>query len=193
MSSTWNDYYKKVSKRPAHPILKLALEKTKVVGKAYDLGAGSGVDTKYLIENNWKVVAVDKEKASADYIRELIPSHRNLKVKTKGFENLELTKSDLIFGGASFPFCQPSDFNKFWSCMHSSLKKGGILAGNLFGHNDSWAKPYKKKMSFQNHKQISKLFKGFDILFFDELEEDRLTALGREKHCHIYSFVLKKL
>ncbi|OUR93470.1 hypothetical protein A9Q84_18525 [Halobacteriovorax marinus] len=193
MTSTWKDYYDKVSKRSTHPILKIALGHSTKIGKAYDLGAGAGVDTKHLIENDWKVVAIDKEKSSAKYIKALIPSHKNLKVKTKGFEELKLTKSDLIFGSASFPFCHPLDFNKFWNDMSSSLKKGGILAGNLFGHNDTWAKSFKDRMSFQNHKQISKLFNGFDILFFDELEEDRPTAMGREKHWHIYSFVLRKL
>ena len=36
------------------------------------------------------------------------------------------------------------------------------------------------------------LFKNFDIIHFKEIEEDRKTALGVEKHWHIYDVIAKK-
>jgi hypothetical protein len=48
-------------------------------------------------------------------------------------------------------------------------------------------------MSFQNENSLIELFKDYDIIFFDELEEDKETALGTMKHWHIYSFILRKL
>ncbi|MFT6071023.1 MAG: SAM-dependent methyltransferase [Bacteriovoracaceae bacterium] len=193
MGNSWEDYYKKVSKRKEHPVLRIALDMLSKKGLAYDLGAGAGVDSNYLARNGWRVIAVDQEQASIDFINKTTKDSRSVKAVRSNFESIDLKECDLIFGAASFPFCRAEEFNKFWENMKNALVKDGVLAGNLFGVNDTWAIKNDKTMTFLDHDSISKLFKGFDIMYFDEVEEDRKTALGNLKHWHIYSFVLKRI
>lgn len=193
MGKSWEDYYKKVSNRKEHPILRTALDMVSKKGLAYDLGAGAGVDSNYLAKNEWRVIAVDQEQASIDFIKKVTRDSSSVKAVCSSFESIDLEKCDLIFGAASFPFCKAKEFNKFWKKMKNALVKDGILAGNLFGINDTWAIRNNKRMTFLDHDSISKLFDGFDIMYFDEVEEDRKTALGNLKHWHFYSFVLKKM
>lgn len=47
-------------------------------------------------------------------------------------------------------------------------------------------------MVFLLKKEVLELFKNFDIIHFEEIEEDRKTALGVEKHWHIYDVIAKK-
>ena len=65
--------------------------------------------------------------------------------------------------------------------------------GNFFGLNDSWAK-IKKEMTFLSKEQTLDLFKNsFEIIYFNEIEKDGKTGLGKEKHWHIYNVIAKKI
>lgn len=59
------------------------------------------------------------------------------------------------------------------------------------GEKDSW-KNLKKHMTFLNKNEILNLLKDFDMISFEEIEEDGKTALGRIKHWHIYEVIAKK-
>lgn len=190
----WLNYYKKVNDRPVHPILKIALQHIKHGRLAYDLGAGSGVDSRFLARKGWEVVAVDKEKSAIEFIQNSILGERvNLTAVCGSFEKIKLAESDLIFSSASLPFCNPKKFEKVWKKINASLKIGGIFAGTLFGEKDSWAKEYRKKMTFLSSQQLYRLLEGYDVLFYDQFEQDRPSALGPLKHWHFHSFVFKKL
>lgn len=61
----------------------------------------------------------------------------------------------------------------------------------FFGTKDSWVE-IKPKMVFLSKTEVLELFKDFDIIHFKEIEEDKKTALGVEKHWHIYDVIAKK-
>lgn len=61
----------------------------------------------------------------------------------------------------------------------------------FFGIKDSWVET-KPKVVFLLKEKVLALFKNFDIIHFKEIEEDRKTALGVEKHWHIYVVIAKK-
>lgn len=64
--------------------------------------------------------------------------------------------------------------------------------GNFFGLNDSWAK-IEKQMVFLSKEQVLALFKdSFNIIYFDELEKESKTGLGKIKHWHIYNVIAQK-
>lgn len=70
--------------------------------------------------------------------------------------------------------------------------KNGYFVGNFFGLNDSWAK-IKKEMVFLSKEQILDLFKNsFEIIYFNEIEKDGKTGLGKLKHWHVYNVIAKK-
>jgi len=55
MKKKWHRYYKITSGLKVHPILELALEFVDSPGVAYDMGAGAGIEVKYLLERGWTV------------------------------------------------------------------------------------------------------------------------------------------
>lgn len=70
--------------------------------------------------------------------------------------------------------------------------RNGYFTGNFFGLNDSWTK-IEKEMVFLSKEQILDLFKDFfEILHFNEFENDGKTALGKMKHWHIYNVIAKR-
>lgn len=191
MENKWFDYYKKVASREPDSILKLVINNhCPIDGIAYDMGCGAGDDTKYLLKKGFKVIAVDKEPSAIEFIKSTIKNNDNLTLQNNSFEQLVIAKCNLIFGRASFPFCNPKYFNTFWNRMRKSLKKNGILCGTLFGDKDAWST--SNELTFISHENWSNLLKGFEILYFDEQEFDGATALENKKHWHIYYFILKK-
>jgi tellurite methyltransferase len=192
MKNKWLDYYKKVSGRKPDSILQLATKNHHLIsGIAYDMGCGAGDDTKYLLDKGFKVTAVDKEPAAIEFIRATIKNNDKLTLENNTFEKLAIARCSLIFGRASFPFCNPKYFDRFWNRMSISLKKDGLLCGTLFGDKDTWST--SKELTFISHRGWNKLLKKFEILYFDEQEFDDVTALGSKKHWHIYYFVLRKV
>lgn len=65
------------------------------------------------------------------------------------------------------------------------------MLATFFGTKDSWVE-IKPKMVFLSKTEVLELFKDFDIIHFKEIEEDKKTALGVEKHWHIYDVIAKK-
>ena len=48
-------------------------------------------------------------------------------------------------------------------------------------------------MVFLTKQQVLNLFKeSFEIIYFDELEKNEKTGLGKMKHWHIYNIIAKK-
>lgn len=168
-------------------------------GIAYDLGCGAGNQSIYLLENGWKVIAVDKEvdvfnKKKQELKKEL---QDNLKVVKMSFENLKLEEnSDLIIAINSLPFCAPDKFEEMWGNINNSLKIGGRIAITLFGVNDDFNK-ISSGMTFFNKDDIYKLLDNFEIEGktgdIIEKEFDGKMANGSNHHWHKYIIVAKKI
>ena len=48
-------------------------------------------------------------------------------------------------------------------------------------------------MTFLTKEQVLSLFeKSFEIVYFNEIEKDAKTGLGKTKHWHIYNIIAKK-
>ena len=48
-------------------------------------------------------------------------------------------------------------------------------------------------MVFLSKKQVLDLFKdSFEIIYFNEIEKNEKTGLGKMKHWHIYDIIAKK-
>jgi hypothetical protein len=96
------------------------------------MGAGAGVEVKHVLDRDSTVHAVDNEESSLKFIKKSIRNNKALKLDFVSFHDLRMEKCKIIFGSASFPFCHPKHFDKFWSRMRKSLEKDGIISGNFF-------------------------------------------------------------
>ena len=186
-------YYEKTKDALPHENIKEFLKIENRKGKAIDLGCGAGRDTIFLLKNNWNVLAIDREDTKDIISNKLNEEEaRRFRFIRQDFENIKLQENDLVVANFSLPFCNKKDFNELWYKVVESISEQGYFVGTFFGLNDSWVKE-KENMVFLSKQQVLKLFENsFEIIKLEEIEEDGKTALGTEKHWHIYKIIAKK-
>ena len=186
-------YYNVTEKDEPRKNVKYFVENIKVnPTKVIDLGCGQGNDTVFLIKSGWRVLGIDRENVE-ERIRKRLSEDKqdSFYFELQDFEKLILTKTDLIVANFSLSFCNNKKFKNTWNIIEESILPGGYFVGNFLGNKDSWTKT-KHKMTFLNIKEIKRMFENFRIIKFDEIENDKATALGSEKHWHFFNIIAKK-
>ncbi len=194
----WSAYYHAVEGRPPRETLLAALasfeaEQSKVVPRfAVDLGCGSGRDTVELLQRGWRVLGIDGEaEASARLLSLPDIDLSRLTTLVMRFETLSLPESvDLINASFCLPFCPPEHFPSLWKQIVAALRFGGRFCGQLFGDRDSWA--INTSMTHHTREQVEFLLQPFEIEMFQEEDRPGKTAIGEEKHWHIFHIVARK-
>lgn len=194
----WVAYYNAVQGRPPRETLLRALqqfeqEPSETPRFAVDLGCGDGRDTIALLERGWRVLAMDGEPRAIDRLlhRPDLVNGDRLETQIVRFESLTLPPDlDLINGSFCLPFCPPVAFSTFWATLVTSLRVGGRLCGQLFGDRDSWA--VEPAMTHHTREQVMELLQPFEVEWLEEEEHPGTTALGQEKHWHIFHIVACK-
>ena len=194
MENRWKQYQNETTNPNKIKFINSVLETSEQNnGIAIDLGCGAGNDSIYMIQNGWKVIAIDSEVSVIEQrSKELTVEQQNrLQIINKKFEEVQLPEEDLILANYSIPFCNPEEFEKLWNKIQKSLKPSGIFAGVLFGINDGWSQ--RKNMTFKTKEEIGKMLKNFKIQLLEEKEFNRPTAMGKEKHWHIFKIIARKI
>lgn len=198
----WPAYYQAVAGRPPRETLLTALDtfeqerppgnSRSLVGDAVDLGCGDGRDTVELLRRNWRVLAIDGEPEAIFRLRQRSDVNRTyLEVRVQTFEALTLPPSvDLINASFCLPFCPPEHFVELWEEIVNALRTGGRFCGHLFGDRDSWAT--YGDICTHTREQVEALLSPFTIELLDEEEHPGKTALGEEKHWHLFNIVARK-
>lgn len=186
-------YYENTENALPHKIVRDFIEMNVQPSKAVELGCGAGRDTVFLIKNGWNVLAIDRED-TRKYISKKLDDEEKTRFsfKSQKFENIKLEENNLLVANFSIPFCDKDCFYEFWNKIVDSIQENGYFVGNFFGLNDSWVK-IKNKMVFLSKEQVLELFKdSFEIVCFNEIEEDAKTGMGIMKHWHIYEVIARK-
>ena len=185
------DYYEKTKNTIARMNVRKFMDMEIVPGRCIDLGCGAGNDTIFLIKNGWKVTAIDKEDTEMiikNYLNK--EEQKSLEFIKSDFENINLKSCDLLIANFSLPFCKKDYFEELWEKIEKSIIKNGYFVGNFLGINDTWIN--KPNMIFLRKEEVLNLFSSFNIIKFYETEKDAKTALGTEKHWHIFDVIAKK-
>jgi len=167
-------------------------EPTDAARFAVDLGAGSGRDVIEMLRRGWRVLAIDAEPDAIEAIkaRSDLPPGADLSGEVARFEDAAWPDCDLLNSSFALPLCAPSDFERMWRRIVSSLRPGGRFAGQLYGERDSWVG--RDGMTFHTRADIDALFAGFDIEHFVEEEDDSTTPRGEAKHWHVFHVVARR-
>lgn len=193
MSSSWSRYYDK-SGEDARPTLRLALDLFERDGTgpgfAVDLGCGTGRDTFELLRRGWRVLAIDAEAEAIERLRRAAPATDLLATEVVGFEDATWLPAELVNSSYALPFCEPDVFDALWPRIVDSLPRGSRFSGQLFGDRDGWAGG--EGMTFVTRAEAERLLRGFELERFEEIEEDGRTAVGDEKHWHLFHVVARK-
>ncbi|MEI8249040.1 MAG: class I SAM-dependent methyltransferase [Candidatus Taylorbacteria bacterium] len=186
----WSDYYKVTKAKPPRPLLVKALEYVANRDKAIDLGGGALNDTKYLLEQGFDVTVIDKSPLMEQEAKNI--SSDKLHTFTTSFEDFKFPKAEYDLASAMFalPFTVPDHFTKVFEEIKSSLKKGGVFCGQLFGDRDEWK--MNSNMTFHTKEQAQELLGNLEVISFKEDEKDDRTAKGDMKHWHMFHFIAKK-
>ena len=185
------DYYEKTKNTIARMNVRKFMDMEVAPKRCIDLGCGAGNDTIFLIKNGWKVTAIDKEDTEMiikNYLNK--EEQKSLEFIKSDFENITLKSCDLLVANFSLTFCKKDYFNELWEKIEKSIIKNGYFVGNFLGINDTWIN--KPNMTFLRKEEVLNLFSSFNIIKFYETEKDAKTALGTEKHWHIFDVIAKK-
>lgn len=185
-------YYEKTKNSNIPENLRMFMNMKVEPGICIDLGCGAGRDSKFLIKNGWKVIAIDKEDTEKMIRSSLQEEEQNyLKFIKQDFENnIILQSCNLLVANSSLSFCNRKNFDDLWNKIVDSISKDGYFVGNFFGINDSWAN--RPNMAFFTKEEVIKLFSSFKIINFKEVAKNGKTALGIKKHWHIFNVIAKK-
>ncbi|WP_240966636.1 class I SAM-dependent methyltransferase [Nodosilinea sp. P-1105] len=193
----WTQYYEAVAGRPPRPTLVKALaayaqDANPLPKFAVDLGCGDGRDTVELLSQGWRVLAIDGEQEAIARLRQRSDCNRlYLETRVQRFEALTLPP-DVSLINASFclPFCPPQHFVHLWEEIVVALAPGGRFCGQLFGDQDSWAA--YADMNHHSREQVKDLLTPFTVEWLEEENHPGKTALGEDKHWHIFNIVACK-
>lgn len=204
LARDWVAYYNAVVGRPPRETLLTALnnfdaEEQELSSNnlptrlAIDLGCGDGRDTVELLRRGWRVLGIDGEKeAIARLLQRPDLNTQLLETKLMRFEALQLPKAvDLINASFSLPFCPPPAFPGLWDKILAALHPGGRFCGQLIGDRDSWT--MELPITYHTRQQVEELLQPFVVEMLEEEEHPGKTALGEEKHWHIFQIVARKL
>jgi trans-aconitate methyltransferase len=193
----WARYYAALEGRPPRPLflqaLRLFPEARPERGPrvAVDLGCGDGTETRELLGQGWRVVAIDSAPDALVRVRASVPVEHQarLTATAASFTEVELPPADLVYAGFSLPFCAPGSFRDLWLRITSAVRDEGLLACHLYGRHDSWAGD--EGMTFLTRAEVDALLVDFHIALLHEQDEDGDSFRGR-KHWHVFHLIAQK-
>ena len=194
----WTAYYSAVVGRPPRDTLLAALARFEAEESAassrlaVDLGCGEGRDTVELLRRGWRALGIDGEpEAIARLLSRPDINLNYLETQVVRFEQVNLPEAvDLINASFALPFCPPEHFPGLWEKIVLSLRSGGRFCGQLFGDRDSWA--IYTSMNHHTREQLELLLQPFEVEMLEEEAHPGKTALGEDKHWHLFQIVARK-
>ncbi len=187
----WGRFYGFTKDSPPWPLLIRAAALAPKGGRALDLGAGAGRDTRYLLEHGFHVTAVDAEAASVALLAALPPDH--LRVVQSSFEDLDFAFAtyDLISAQFALPFMPKERFATVFGRLKAALAPGGVFAGQFFGVHDQWNTP-DRAMTFLTRAEAEALLTDLEVIELTEEDADGHVADGSPKHWHIFHILARR-
>jgi len=182
MNTHWDDYYKKTKAVHPRPLLAEAVGHA-IPGKALDLGCGAGNDTRFLNAQGFDTTSID---SNAD-VKKHLPGAIIAKVEDYRFPHNTYSVVNAQF---TLPFCAPDQINMVMQNIEKSLIPHGLFVGQFFGPEDSWSG--RPDMNFHSEAEVREYFKHYVILKFEEVNNEKPTALGDPHHWHVFHVIAAK-
>jgi tellurite methyltransferase len=188
----WQTYYNQHLSRPPRSLLVKALFFCKNKDSAFDVGAGTLIESKFLLDSGFKkVTAVDSSPEIKNFAKQINDSR--LEVHVEPYQDMVLFPNsfDLITASYALPFYGQQGFKEFIEKLIFSLKPGGVFTGQFFGNRDGWNTGIKD-MAFQTTEEAKNLLNDLKVELFNEEEKDGTIASGEAKHWHVFHFIAVK-
>ncbi len=187
----WKRYYELSRAWPTREFLLKSVGRFESPGFAIDLGCGNGTESLFLLEQGWRVLAIDAQELAIETLIERTPPEAQSRLETAvaSFETLTLPEADFIWSGNSLPFCHPDYFDALWGKIRTAVKPNGRFAGDLFGPRHEWVG--NDSMNFHTKVEIINLLDGLTLEYLIEEEGQQPTTLGFQ-HWHAFALCAHK-
>jgi tellurite methyltransferase len=187
----WGAFYSLTRDSSAWPLLVRATSLAVKNGRALDLGAGAGRDTRYLLRQGFDVTAVDADPRAVALLSTLPRAH--LRVVQSTFDNFDFdfASYDLISSQFALPFMSRDRFDEVLSQLKAALAPGGIFAGQFFGIHDQWNTP-DSNMTFLTRAEAEAYLSDLETIEFSEEDADGHVADGSPKHWHVFHILARR-
>lgn len=193
-SNHWSRYNQVQVGRPVRPLLTQALSCIGASrGRALDVGAGAGIESKELLAQGFDVLSVEPTRTSGELISQAITqanpewlSRWELAVSPIQDIDLEPSHFCCIYAGFSLPYCPPEAFADVWGRLLTSLAPGGLIAVDLFGPEDSWAQ--EPDISSVERSWLEESLRGLQVHRLEEHAYWGKTFSG-EKFWHTFEVI----
>ncbi|MBC3622090.1 class I SAM-dependent methyltransferase [Vibrio metschnikovii] len=192
-NDSWRKFYEKAIDRPHSPRTERAASLNETSVKiAIDCGCGTGNDINYLNTVGYEVFGFDIDSDSVALCKDRFGEDLSVNIVQSSFKEFEYVDASLIIANASLFFVAPTHFQSVWTSIENSLINGGVFAGDFMGKNDSWVNNFHMPLTTLTKDELLNLLSNFDVIEFNERDEDGTTMIGDLKHWHIYSVVAVK-
>lgn len=186
---SWQKYNEKNKGRPLRPLYSRAIQfLSPSAMRAVDLGCGVGTEVLDLLQRGLEVHAVDQDPNAIELVTNTAADSKMLHAHLSSLENWNIwAQVDFLFAYHSLPFCAAQSFESVVEKSLSSVAPGGICAVSFFGPEDEWVQ--EKKCVGISAAEVKNKFRGFEILYFDEIKKIGPTALQGDKMWNIVEVI----
>lgn len=127
-------YYNNTENKPANKNVQYLINQIKPTpSTAIDIGCGAGRDTVFLIQNGWKVLAIDQNDVEERINKRLTKEEKHsFRFSRQQFENIELEQANLIVSNFSLSFCDKDEFSRLWNKIKKSILPSRIFRWKFF-------------------------------------------------------------
>lgn len=99
-----------------------------------------------------------------------------------------LPRADLVLANASLPFVPRAQFGRVWERLRQALLPDGVVAVDLFGHEDTWASDLG---TYLTRSEVDELLDGLDVIELEERSEEG-RAFDGGKHWHTFTVIARR-
>src|SRR5699024_10491898 len=101
-----------------------------------------------------------------------------------------LFRARIVYSTYTLGLLGPDALAEIWPKLVASLPRGGVMAVDMFGTNDTWAD--RPDIATLPVEEIDAMFRGFQIIDRSVRDEDG-RFLADRKHWHVITTLARKL
>lgn len=180
--------------RPARRLVSKAITAAggdRARGVVLDIGAGAGADSLQFARRGWTVHAYDADDTLASRLVENERMSGSVQFHHTDITDVEqFPAAQIVYSTYTLGLLGRDGLAATWPRLVKALPRGGVMAVDMFGVNDSWAD--RGDIATFSYEEIDEMFRGFHVIDRSVRDEDG-RFLADKKHWHVITTLARKL